>query len=107
MAAPHGAVPCVSFPKRVAEIKPKALRDKVSAEPYITENPELEAAQKDHRVRVQILALHRTHQESHPVPESIDQKLSELCQTGAVATYLAKLFQCPIGNLCVSNLIPS
>lgn len=44
----------------------------------ITESAELEETHRDHRV--QLLVLHRTSQQSHPVPESVVQMFLELWQ---------------------------
>lgn len=44
----------------------------------ITESAELEETHRDHRV--QFLVLHRTSQQSHPVPEIIVQMFPELWQ---------------------------
>lgn len=67
----------------------------------IIEYSDLEKTQKGYQV--QILALHRTAQESHHVPENIVQMLLEVWQAGAVTTSMGGLFQCLI-TLWVKNL---
>lgn len=52
----------------------------------IVEYAGLEGTHQDHRV--QLLSLHSTIPESHPVPESIVQMLPDLCQAGAVSPAL-------------------
>lgn len=55
-------------------------------------------------IKVQLLSLHRTPQESHPVPESTVQTLPELCQALCCDQCPGELFQCP-ATLWAKNLI--
>ena len=68
--------------------------------PTMIEYPELEGTHRDHWV--QLLALHRTTQNSNPMPESGIQMLLEFWQLGTVPTALGSLFH--VDHPLVKNL---